>query len=238
MRLLHWEATDVGRVRLENEDSYIVDEELSLFAVADGMGGHAGGKVASSMACQQVRDHLSAHGVSMDSFVGAVLSANSAINDKSRQELALREMGTTFTGVLIHDGRFFLAHVGDSRAYLYRDGVLDQITSDHTWVNEQVRAGRMTPQQAASSRFRHVITRSVGFSDDLQVDANVLPVLPGDVLLLCSDGLTNHLGPMDLKMYVESRFYSLVPDTLVQAANARGGEDNITVVLVYVANDI
>ena len=238
MKLLHWEATDVGKIRLENEDSYIVDEELALFAVADGMGGHAGGKVASSMACSEVSSYLRDHDRSLESFVEAVKSANSAINDRSRKNPALREMGTTFTGVLFYEGRLFLAHVGDSRAYLYRDGRLDQITTDHTWVNEQIRAGRMTREQAAASRLKHVITRSVGFSDNLTVDTNVLPVLPGDVLLLCSDGLTNHLGPMDLKMYIESRFYSLVPESLVQAANARGGEDNITVVLVYVANDV
>ncbi|MBP6608366.1 MAG: serine/threonine-protein phosphatase, partial [Deltaproteobacteria bacterium] len=134
--------------------------------------------------------------------------------------------------------RAYIAHVGDSRAYLYRDGKVQQLTFDHSWVAEQVRAGFLTEQEARESRFRHIITRSVGFERDVQVDGSVLSVRVGDCLLLCSDGLSNFVEESDLIEVLSRQLYRDVPQALIDLANARGGDDNITVVLIQIANDL
>jgi protein phosphatase len=147
-------------------------------------------------------------------------------------------MGTTLTTLLFHGARACLAHVGDSRAYLYRDGRVEQISEDHSWINEQVKAGFLSEEEARGSKFKHIITRSVGFERDVSVDTLSVPVLMGDCYLLCSDGLSNYVDEDELARLLSTHYYSHLPGILVELANERGGDDNITVILVYVANDV
>ncbi len=167
----------------------------------------------------------------------AARSAGRAIYDAAQGDPRLQGMGTTLTALLFHKDRAHLVHVGDSRAFLIRDGVAVQLTEDHSWVAEQVRAGFITEDEARESKFRHIITRSVGFDREVAVDLLGVPVLPGDCFLLCSDGMSNHVTPEEIGRVVASTWYAKVPQLLVELANDRGGDDNITVVLVYAAND-
>jgi serine/threonine protein phosphatase PrpC len=250
MKLMAWGLTDVGRKRSHNEDSFLVSRELGLFAVADGMGGHAGGDQASRLAVEILEREIGK--VDLRSSVPsmptteapaarelrvAAREAGRAIFDLAENQPHLLGMGTTLTALLFHGRRVYLAHVGDSRAYLYRDDRLEQLTVDHSWIEEQVRAGFMTPAEAKESSLRHIITRSVGFEREVEVDLSVMPFLMGDCFLLCSDGLSNHLGEQRLRRGLSEAFYSETPSRLIAAANDLGGEDNITVVVVYVAND-
>jgi protein phosphatase len=146
-------------------------------------------------------------------------------------------MGTTLTALLLHGPRAYLAHVGDSRAYLFRDGQVHQISEDHSWIHEQVKAGLITDDEARDSRFKHIITRSVGFERDVQVDVSHFSLVAGDCFLLCSDGLSNYIEGAELGHVLTANYYRRVPQLLVDIANDRGGEDNVTVVLVYAAND-
>jgi serine/threonine protein phosphatase PrpC len=243
MRLINYALTDVGRKREHNEDSFLCAPELGLYAVADGMGGHQAGERASRMAVERLRDALVLPEKEMarDEVLGvlrrAMVHAGAAIFDAAQSDPDLSGMGTTLTAVLFHGGRVFVTHVGDSRAYLYRDGKAQQLTDDHSWVQEQVRAGLLTEHEARESRFRHIITRSVGFEREVQVDGEIWPVQAGDCYLLCSDGLSNHLEEGDLGRVLSASFYRDVPRRLIDLANDRGGDDNITVVLIHVAND-
>lgn len=244
MRLVSYALTDVGRKREHNEDSYLLAPELGLFAVADGMGGHQAGERASRMAVEQLKESMAlpALDAPRDEVLGqlrqAMIQTGASIFDASQGDPDLAGMGTTLTALLFFGGRAFVTHVGDSRAYLYRDGRAQQLTDDHSWVQEQVRAGLLTEQEARESRFRHIITRSVGFERDVQVDGEIFPVQTGDCFLLCSDGLSNYLDEGDLGRVLAANFYAQVPRVLVDLANDRGGDDNITVVLVYVANEV
>jgi serine/threonine protein phosphatase PrpC len=251
MKLLSWGLSDVGRKREHNEDSYLIVPECGLFAVADGMGGHAAGDRASSLAVEILEREIRA----MDRFNTIPLGpsaespparelreaarlASRTIYDLAETNPQLTGMGTTLTALLFNSNRAYLAHVGDSRAYLYRDDRLEQITEDHSWIEEQVKAGFMTAAEAQESSLRHIITRSVGFERDVDVDLIAIPVLLGDCFVICSDGLSNYLGLEDLRRYLNQAYYSEIPQLLVDAANARGGDDNISVLLVYVANMI
>lgn len=243
MRLIPYALSDVGRKRQHNEDSYLISEEVGLFAVADGMGGHRAGEKASRMAVDHLQQALTLprRGATRDEVLGllqhAMFSTGAAIYDAAQSDPDLAGMGTTLTAVFLHGMRAYVAHVGDSRAYLYRDGKIEQITMDHSWVAEQVKAGLLTEQEAKESRFRHIITRSVGFEREVQVDGTICPVQAGDVLLLCSDGLSNYLEESDLCEVLSQHVYREAPQLLVDLANARGGDDNITVVLIHLAND-
>jgi serine/threonine protein phosphatase PrpC len=242
-----WAVTDVGRKRDHNEDSYLCNDELQLFAVADGMGGHLGGERASRMAVEIFEREMSARlavGARdrlTDDAMGqalreSVVTASRSIYESACEEPAFSGMGTTLTGVCFHGGRLTVCHVGDSRAYLFRDGCARQLTEDHSWVQEQIRAGLVTADDALVSRFRNIITRSVGFEPTVSPDIATLLVEPGDCFLLCSDGLCNHLSADDLGAVLGTHFYDDVGPALVTMANDRGGDDNITVVLVYVPN--
>ena len=167
----------------------------------------------------------------------AARAAGRAIFDAAQSDPGLAGMGTTLTALLIHKGRGHLVHVGDSRAFLVRDGIAVQLTEDHSWIAEQVRAGLITEDEARESKFRHIITRSVGFEREVTVDLLGVPVMPGDCFVLCSDGMSNHVSPEEIGRLVASTWYAKVPDLLVQLANDRGGDDNITVVLVCAANE-
>ena len=244
MRLIPYALSDVGRKRQHNEDSYLIAQSVGLFAVADGMGGHRAGEKASRMAVDRLRDALvpPRKAATRDEVLGhlqrAMFVTGAAIFDAAQSDPDLAGMGTTLTAVLFHGMRAYIAHVGDSRAYLYRDGRVQQITVDHSWVAEQVKAGLLTEQEAKESRFRHIITRSVGFEREVQVDGTICPIQAGDCMLLCSDGLSNYLEEAEFAEVLGQHLYREVPSLLVELANSRGGDDNITVVLIHIANDM
>jgi len=166
----------------------------------------------------------------------AARKASAAVFSESVADPKLRGMGTTLTALLVEEGRGYLVHAGDSRAYLLRDGEIRQLTEDHSWIAEQVKAGIMSEEEAQSSRYRHVITRSIGFEQDVDLDSDELIVQAGDCFLLCSDGLSNYIEGDELGELMHRTFYRQLPDVLVDVANERGGDDNITAVVVYVAN--
>jgi serine/threonine protein phosphatase PrpC len=251
MKLFAWGKSDVGRKRDHNEDNFLVQSPLGpqvpvgtgLFAVADGMGGHQAGERASKMAIEIVAKEMG-NGVELDgdgaagkAIKAAAQRAGAAIFDAAQSNPELSGMGTTLTALLLHKGRGYLAHVGDSRCYLYRDGRCTQLTDDHSWVSEQVRAGLLSEEEARESKFKHIITRSVGFEREVQVDGNAVNIQPGDCFLLCSDGLSNYLDGDEIAKVLTAHFYKNVPSLLIELANDRGGEDNITVVLIHAAND-
>lgn len=166
----------------------------------------------------------------------AVEEADRAIYRAALEDPALAGMGTTLTALLFRGRRVHLGHVGDSRAYLYRDGRVEQITEDHSWIQEQVRAGLLSETEARGSRYRNIITRSVGFEPSVRADMQNLAVQPGDCYLICSDGLSNYLGLEEIGQVLTSCFYRDAPSMLIELANERGGEDNITCVCILAAN--
>jgi protein phosphatase len=244
MKLIPYALSDVGRKREHNEDNFLVRDDVGLFAVADGMGGHQAGERASKMALDTLAGVLqppTEGSTDRDDVLArlrdATQAAGAAIFDAAQADPDLQGMGTTLTSLWFFGGRVYLAHVGDSRAYLFRDGRTQQLSDDHSWVSEQVRAGMMTEEEAKESKFRHIITRSVGFEREVLVDGAAIPVQSGDCYLLCSDGLSNYIEAEEIGRILTARFYREVPRILVELANDRGGDDNITVVLVHVAND-
>ncbi len=224
-------VTDVGRVRDGNEDA-LLDQanRLGLVAVADGMGGHRAGEVASATALEALRAAV-ANGRSLRD---AIEGANDAVLEKSESDQELHGMGTTLTaGMLGSDGYLTVGHVGDSRAYLVRDGQLSQITNDHSLVEEMVRGGELTPEQAEVHPQRSIITRALGIDPQVEVDEYPLELQPGDRVLLCSDGLTSMVRPEEIANILgRERDPKRAAQLLVDAANAAGGEDNITAVIV------
>src|SRR5258708_5887307 len=241
MKLIPYSLTDVGRKREHNEDSYLVRPEVGLFAVADGMGGHQAGERASRMALDTLSEVLKPPAKSdnredvLAALRDATQAAGAAIFDAAQADPDLQGMGTTLTSLWFHGGRVYLAHVGDSRAYLFRDGRTQQLSDDHSWVSEQVRAGMMTEEEAKESKFRHIITRSVGFEREVMVDGAAIPVQAGDCYLICSDGLSNYVEGEELARILTSRFYREVPRLLVELANDPGGDGNNTVVVIHAA---
>ncbi len=240
--------TDVGRKREHNEDSFLVNEDLGLYIICDGMGGHAGGETASRLAVQTVeRELLSARLRADDPYASpaplpdsplaaalreAVEGACAAVYRTSRVNPELQGMGTTCISLLLVDGKAIMGHVGDSRAYLVRDGEMHQLSDDHSLVNEQVRAGLLTAEEAKHSRLKNIITRSVGFEEDVLVDVVGLETKTGDKFLLCSDGLANLVANDEIRDHLIEHALEEVPARLIQLANERGGDDNITVVAV------
>ena len=223
-------ATDVGRVRDHNEDGYLVDDDLGLVAVADGMGGHRAGEVASAAALDALRIAFGA-GASIDN---AVAAANEIVYEQSVADRNLRGMGTTLTaGALGSDGTLRLGHVGDSRAYLVRDATLDRITTDHSLVEELVRAGELTEEEAERDPRRSMITRALGLEPGVDIDVESVELRAGDRVLLCSDGLTTMVSEDDVaEMVNREPDPEVLARGLVDAANEAGGADNITVVVV------
>ncbi|MGE3769244.1 MAG: protein phosphatase 2C domain-containing protein [Kofleriaceae bacterium] len=316
MKLWAWGQSDPGRKRERNEDSYLVDPETGVMAVADGMGGHQGGATASRMAVEYLGRELSeARGnfeqallaqlknvrvteemaavsdtgeheliggprdvhrralaptlvpaptgqadvatrptppsgmeitlpagtvpvftPALELMRGVVRRASSAIFEAAWNKPELRGMGTTLTAVLVNEGRAHLVHAGDSRCYMFRDGQLRQLTDDHSWIAEQLRSGAISEAEAKSSKFRHVITKSIGFERDIEADMKSVPVSAGDCFVLCSDGMSNYVEHGELERIVAMTWYRKLPQTLIELANSRGGDDNITVVVGLVSN--
>lgn len=243
---IRWQAfggSDVGRVRRGNEDAFLVDPPRGIFLVADGMGGHAAGEVASAIARDVVGTALARH---VDSGVDgeelervldeSIRAAHQAITAHAAQHPASRGMGTTLTSCVVRpDGAFRIGHVGDSRAYRLGERGLEQVTRDHTWVQLEVDAGRLSASAARTHHLSHIITRALGAdsADDPDILAGTLA--PGDLLLLCTDGLTGKVDDGELERILAAA--APLPervDALIRAANARGGEDNITAVLVEI----
>lgn len=232
--------TDVGVVRSGNEDAYLMLADRGLFVVADGMGGHAAGEVASDMATRLVAEgYKPVRGMSDDELmaqmVAAIRAANAAIFERTLQEHDKRGMGTTATVLALLPRRYLIGQVGDSRAYVLRGGVMTQITKDHSYVQEQVDAGRLTPEEARVHPYANVITRCVGSSGDVVPDLYIGTLEAGDLVLLASDGLTGMVEDEDLQEILE-KGGSLEErvDRMIEEANRRGGLDNITVILVKV----
>jgi PPM family protein phosphatase len=245
VRLLHAARTDVGMIRSGNEDNYAVvaSGDRGLFIVADGMGGHAAGEVASEMAVQTVERELSGFRSLDDRAIteqvrDALRKANRNIHDRTITEVDKQGMGTTASVLLVAGNRYMIGQVGDSRVYLLRDGALQQLTKDHSYVQEQVDAGFLTPEQARYHPYSNVITRCVGASPDVEPDVYDGEVKLGDVFLVASDGLTGMVDDRRLQTLLMSR---AEPErkvhALISEANGRGGLDNITAIVVQVAPD-
>jgi protein phosphatase len=233
VKLVAATSTDTGRVRAENEDSFLVDETRAVFAVADGMGGHKGGATASRTAIESVRASMANGAVLND----AIVEANRAVIDKAATDPELYGMGTTITAVMpVGGNQLLIGHVGDSRAYLVHEGNLTRITDDHSLVEEMVRAGRLTPEQAESHPQRAIITRALGVDQEVVVDVYTIEVVAGDRVVLCSDGLTTMIRERDVERIARNEHDPQhAADALVAAANEAGGEDNITVLVLDIA---
>jgi len=242
--------TDVGQKRDHNEDSFVVDEDLGLFVVADGMGGHAGGGTASRLAVESIQARMwKARAAQPDLFKKLATLEESPLREVLRDAVegacrdifraaqgdpALAGMGTTVTAVAMAGPNTFVAHVGDSRCYLARRGRIYQVSEDHSLVNEQLKAGAITAEEARHSRLKNIITRSVGFEADVTVDLMGLETAPGDRLVLCCDGLSNMVEDEEILEIVEKAPVEQAPRRLIELANERGGDDNITVIVVHV----
>jgi serine/threonine protein phosphatase PrpC len=229
--------TDVGRKRAANEDRYALAPDLGLYLVADGMGGHRAGQVASELAAEAtvaaLRTLEAAEASLTDKLRYAVAAANRAVFTTARSRPELTGMGTTLVALLVERGRVALAHVGDSRAYLFRGGRLRQLTDDHSLVAELVRRREISARAARGHPHRHVLTRALGVRRNVEADLAELTPAGDDLFVLCSDGLTGHVDDAEIARAVAAHSdLDAVCQQLVGLANSRGGEDNITVALV------
>src|SRR5579864_935267 len=249
-------ATDVGKVRDHNEDNFLVDKKLALFIVADGMGGHAAGEVASAIAVRTVHEEIKREKDLLDDYASgatgaskvttkdivalvehAVQRACSKIHEESSNDAAKRGMGTTLSALVIVGHQGFIAHVGDSRIYLQRGGHIQQVTEDHTVFNELIKRGKLSREQIEKVQQKNAITRAVGVYERVEVDTLVMELIAGDTLVLASDGLHGYLeSPEELREPL-SRDGDDSVKALVQLANDRGGKDNITTIVVKVGEE-
>ena len=232
----------------------MVNADTSLYVVADGMGGHSHGEVASKIAVDTIGDLLGGPEPSLEDVevnAGSALMthsvrlkvaierAHAAMLEAIRGNLSLQGMGTTVAGIMVDGGVAAVAHVGDSRVYRQRDGVFELITTDHTWVNEQVMAGYLSEEQARTHPLRNVVTRALGGEADVLVDVRELEIRPGDLFVVCSDGLTAMLDDADIESrLVAGASLEEISTQLIADANSRGGVDNITVIVASVDNDV
>lgn len=220
--------SDIGRARERNEDAMLVD--APMYAVADGMGGHQAGDVASALALETLERLVPGGEVPL---AEAVREANGAVFERSTSDRAVAGMGTTLTAVVVEGRRLRLAHVGDSRAYLFRDGALHLLTEDHTLVNRMVREGKLSEEEARVHPQRSILTRALGVEPDVSVDEGVVDANDGDRILLCTDGLTGMVGEEPIRtVLAEVRDPQRAAERLVAEANRAGGLDNITVVIL------
>ncbi len=231
-------ATDVGRVRTSNEDSFVA--EHMVFGVADGMGGHQAGEVASAIAAGILRDRLSAGAANVEVAEAAVVEANAAIFHAAHRNSEQRGMGTTLTAITVLDdeqqsARLAMVNVGDSRTYMVRDGRMRRISVDHSYVQELVSTGHITEAEARLHPRRNIITRALGIEPTVRVDTRVLPLVRGDRYVLCSDGLVDEVDDAEIERLAnEHADPQAAAEAMVAAANEQGGRDNVTVVVVDV----
>jgi serine/threonine protein phosphatase PrpC len=233
--------TNPGRKRRRNEDAYVCDPPL--FAVADGMGGAQAGEVASSLAAEAIKvgNNADASGGGEERVAELIQEANRRVHQRAVDDESASGMGTTMTVALFHaDGSISIGHVGDSRAYLHRDGQLEQLTDDHSLVAELVRRGELSPEEAEVHPQRSVITRALGTDPDVDVDTFTVQAVEGDLFLLCSDGLTTMVDADAITTVVDGNRHDLhaAARALIRAANERGGDDNITAVLFEVVETV
>jgi protein phosphatase len=255
MAIEHAGLTDVGMRRDHNEDSFCANPDYGLYIVCDGMGGHAAGEVASRIAVETVEkftaatskdrditwpfeydEHLSGNS---NRIRTAIRLANLRLLDYIKEKKEYKGMGTTIVCSILDGSEASLGHVGDSRIYLLRDGELKQLTRDHSWIDEQLKQGILTPEEARKHPLRNVITRALGSKDDVVVDVMDTKLVPGDLMLLCSDGLTGMLTDQEIRDIVVANPGDLKAacKALVDSANAHGGDDNVTVILLRYTED-
>jgi serine/threonine protein phosphatase PrpC len=236
-----WPVTDVGRVRNVNEDSFLVDKKLNLFVVCDGMGGHAAGEVASQLAARYFREAVVASREMIDDFERgtgsvkredilqmlqrAVQEACEKVHAEGQNDDTKRGMGTTLTALLVVGSRGFLAHVGDSRLYLVREGQVHQLSEDHSLINELLKRGRLTKEQIDKVQYKNAVTRAVGVYESVEADTLDFDVLGGDRYLLCSDGMHGYFKTGELAQYFVAAPDETIAQTLVDLSNDRGGKD-------------
>jgi protein phosphatase len=250
MKIVCEARSDVGRKRKGNEDALFLNPDQKLYVVADGMGGHAAGEVASRVAVDAINEFVTLTGGNEEitwpfgldesiSYEGnrlktAIRHANRKVLEATRESAEYEGMATTVAAVLVDGDTAHLAHVGDSRIYLWSGGEISQLTNDHSWVNEQIQSGVISAEQARSHPLRNVVTRALGGRSDLTVDVQQRRMRAGDILLLCSDGLTTMIGDEDIARILGEATGDVARavTALVDEANERGGEDNITVVLL------
>ena len=233
--------SDIGRVRSSNQDSFSAGEirGAAWAIVCDGMGGANGGNIASGMAVKTISDCITGAYHSEMSSVGisamlesAIIAANLKIYDEAIENEPLRGMGTTVVAAVVTGERITLAHAGDSRAYIYEDGAIRQVTRDHSVVQKMVERGEITPDEAKHDPRKNVITRALGVSEDIEIEFGEA-ILPKDsVLILCTDGLTNYVDPGQMSDIIRNNAFEDCPQLLVDTANNGGGTDNITVVMI------
>jgi serine/threonine protein phosphatase PrpC len=250
MPVQSWSWTDVGRKRKHNEDACFNDDGLGLYIVADGMGGHAAGDVASATAVAVVQRYFAENRGALKRLADnptnagklaaqklmeqAVQQASAEIYAVAAADDTKRGMGTTFVGMATAGEHAVIGHVGDSRIYLLRNGQVHRLTEDHTLVNAQIKAGQLTKEQALTSQFRNVITRAVGIQESVQVDTLLVDLVPGDLYILCSDGMHGYLPDEEAVEVFSAEPIEELPSKLIDLSNARGGKDNITAVVVSV----
>ena len=254
MQIVSSGLSDVGRVRTNNEDSFRIVEALNLFILSDGMGGEAHGEVASAMAVDVVNKYCESGKEDSGATVldeapsnfssrtrrlkNAVTQANFQIFQSAQQNPEQRGMGATITALWLNDTLLSIAHVGDSRAYLLRSGNLQQLTNDHSLVAEQVRRGLITPQQAEESEMQSVLLRALGAHPEVEIDVDEVGIIPRDVLLLCSDGLTRMVTEPEIAGALQAEMVpSAAVERLISLANENGGIDNVTVIVVRFEDD-
>lgn len=236
MRFQCWCLTDKGLKRSGNQDSFLIDERIGIFVVADGVGGHMGGEVASALAVETVREVLG-HPKALqfsprEVLMQAYQEASHRIFDRAAQESKLNGMGTTMVMGYLRDSRLYIANVGDSRCYLYRKPYVWQLTEDHSLINEQIRLGFLTEEKAKATIGKNVITRSVGFERDVYPDIIEREVSPGDIFLMCSDGLTGMITDQEMCQIFNDNSADKTTPVFIQQALAHGGDDNVTVLVL------
>jgi len=251
MKIRSFGASDVGKKREKNEDSILVDDEMGLYIVADGMGGHLGGEFASRLAVQTVQEifyklaedpeatlieEQEDAGVDLgERLKYSIRVASLRVYEEAERDDSLTGMGTTAVSMAIGDDKAYIGNVGDSRAYLVRDGQIIQLTEDHSLVTEQIKAGFINEEGAKTHRLKNIITRSVGYQKDVEADLFVRDLEVGDKFVLCSDGLTNMVADDEIFQIVDQRKgLKKTCEKLISAANDKGGDDNISVVIVEV----
>ncbi len=240
--------TDIGLARTSNQDAFLVDKKRRLFIVADGMGGHAGGEVASDLCVKRVAGWIDEHATatklaSVDEnlrqahicsiLTQAINHASTSIFERALEEPQLMGMGTTASVLIIYGKRAYIGHVGDSRIYLIRDRFIYQLTNDHSLVGEQLRAGVISGEEAKNTRMQNVITRSVGYQEMEDVDTSTIAIESDDIFVLSSDGMHGRISDEEISRTVNKNKLNAVKE-LVELANARGGKDNITLIVVTV----